>query len=142
MRTIKFRGKRVDNGKWAYGGFGYIPKEDDYAPTIIATQFFEQHEEDEHVICIEVIPDTIGQYSGLNAYNNKEVYEGDILQSTIDQSLLDWLVVFENGSFGIRNIGIDGDTHGFYPVTGEYFFRDREHVGDLYSNPELLNQTP
>lgn len=66
MRKIKFRGKRVDNDEWVYGdllrmhGVPYIYP--DPAPN-----GWNDY---------EVIPDTVGQFTGLLDKNGKEIYEG------------------------------------------------------------------
>lgn len=80
------------------------------------------------------------QYIGLSDANNTKLHEGDILASTIDEMLLKWVVVFKNGCFGIRNIGIDGyQNHAeFYPCNSEYFFKDRVKIGNIHSHPELV----
>jgi hypothetical protein len=64
MRTIKFRGKRIDNGEWAYGS--YIENSID-SPCIIdydADQF-------------EVKKESVGQFTGLEDSKDIEIYEGD-----------------------------------------------------------------
>ena len=65
-REIKFRGK-TKTGQWV---FGYLHK--DSEGTYILT------EEDVY----DVIPETVGQFTGLHDKNETEVYEGDIIDFT------------------------------------------------------------
>lgn len=134
-REIKFRGKRIDNGEWAYGGYGLMPKGDDYVSCIIATEFFEQHEDDEHVVCIEVVEDTIWQYTGLKDMNGKEIYEGDIVKST-------WVI--DNGADISENVTVVFNDGSFWE--GETLLGDShqsvEIIGNIYEHPHLLNPKP
>ena len=109
-REIKFRAKRIDNNKWAYGG---LIQADDYC--IIDQQNELYVEEDYHfrgdthffrlsgVMCDE---NTIGQFTGLHDADGKEIYEGDIILEDKDPTIME--IVFRDGIF----FASIGNTHG------------------------------
>lgn len=81
MTQYKFRGKRKDNSEWVYGSFvtGGIfggPKQDCYI-------FFDGH-------FIEVIPETVGQFTGLKDKSGKEIYEGDKVNDRVNNCIVEW----------------------------------------------------
>lgn len=136
QREVKFRGKRVDNGEWVYGSLLISePQEKSLEPL---HYFICPLDKGYH----RVIPETIGQYTGLHDKNGKEVYEGDIIQfndgivinkSNTHKSAVKW--VDELGGFYIH-----ADCIGYYQVNPSqckmYHF---EVIGNVFEDPELIS---
>ena len=146
-REIKFRGKRIDNGEWVYGGYhkhikrqispiGDSLQDDDIAHLIIQSGFADWNMP-KPLHGIEVIPETVGQYTGLKDKNGKEIYEGDIV---CDRWANFYTPIFRNGIYMAYNVK---DLHLTKQEPSTQFNviwkNGCEVIGNIYENPELLN---
>lgn len=120
MRAIKFRGKRVDNGKWVYGDliqwdvFKYIQDDNN-------NNFYNPK---------KVLPETVGQLLTKIKRENgdvDEIFEGDLIIH--GQRVLK--VEFLKGNATLVN---KEETTGIL-----LSFNDgKNKVGNIYDNPELI----
>ena len=123
MRTIKFRGKRVNNSEWVYGNLLLDRETGCYICEGIGSS------------ATEVKPESVGQFTGLHDKNGKEIYEGDILNFGNNNHVE---VKFENGAFTVFSepLGWDFDSDDTPILTD---FKYCEIIGNIHENPSLIN---
>lgn len=138
-REIKFRGKLEYNGKWIYGDLLQYENGD--------VAIFRDKLSSFGCECTEmskrdrVIPDTIGQYTGLTDKNGVKIFEGDIAKgvSHKSDSCISELIPFDV-------IGVV-EYHKEYQTlevrTRQAFLHIEvaikgEVIGNIHDNPELM----
>ena len=120
MREILFRGKN-DRGEWIEGF---------YIKDAIETYIYDKYR---NTRMQSVLPETIGQYTGLTDKNGKKIFEGDIVRygDTVHEA------VFEqrNGTayFGLVYNPLETLPFGHYQD-----LRQIEVIGNIHDNPESL----
>ena len=120
-REILFRGKRADTGEWIEGYFGQSIDSfiiQDYG--LVAGRFE----------VFKVIPETVGQFTGLTDKGGKRIFEGDIIAGKIGKFVIRWsepICGFAAGE-GLKMV----------PCMNQGTMQDYEVIGNIHDNPELL----
>lgn len=130
-RKIKFTGKPVDGGDWVYGyyayvlGFHYIMKKYEKPAEPEWTPFDAEW--------VEVIPESVGQFTTRKDKNGVEIYESNVIVF----AKIKWLVKWVRAGFELVNLESA-------PITNMQSLSMRsedglEVIGNKTDNPELLN---
>ena len=138
MREILFRGKRADNGEWVFGSYVFEPRRKGAFGQTISELDRERHYivSKKNYEFWEVIPETVGDYTGLTDQNGKRIFEGDIVSSNKRKT---WIgrgkVWFGNGAFwcGERE---------WAKLLRMVCLEDEQAVviGNIHDNPEFLEK--
>lgn len=140
------RGKRKDNGEWVYGNL--------IKRRIWSSEFYVIRVEDNgfgSYVEYEVIPETVGQCTGLKDKNGKLIFKDDVLKgfsypflSDEDHNYYAIVVWFEDSAaFGIYTIKnpeskVRGISSGNTEYMSEWDSNNWEIIGNIHDNPELL----
>ena len=132
MREILFRGKRVDNGEWVYGAYykqEYVYGDEKVAHCIITTK--DVLSNDLWLDYEEVIPETVGQFTGLTDKNGKKIFEGDIVD-ILTENEERGVITYNDGCFIV-------EADGFIITFIDHLYgTDVEVIGNIHDNHELL----
>ena len=142
MREILFRGKRKDNGEWVEGYYAMQSNHACFEDELKYTHFiFKDIFLDFNLGGLqefEVIPETVGQYTGLTDKNGKKIFEGDILEFS-DRLV----VVFWRSNLGawdcefLKFTNRENSTDSMLPSNWKY---KSKVVGNIHDSPELLKE--
>ena len=133
MREILFRGKTSD-GEWVEGD-------------VLQTRYHSGHIEYQIMpqtpvsSAVPVLPETVGQYTGLTDRNGKRIFEGDICKFKRFNDVHIGKVVF--------NVTTASFIMWYQPIVGAYGEKatqkmllsvcdNIEGIGNMHDNPELM----
>lgn len=121
MREILFRGKRLDNGEWVEGSLIIWS----YGGYSIEIGRLDTPME-------SVIPDTVGQYTGLTDNVQQRIFEGDIVS-----------ILPDDGEMGVIKWADDEamfvlEADGWYANFDNYYSTDLEVIGNIHDNADWL----
>lgn len=138
-RTIKFRGKRIDCGYWIEGGFvEWTDMRGNIYHQIVSGVGYHN----------DIIPSTLGQFTGLFDMNGKEIYEGDVFRIWLEDAVEPkggifayHIVTWVKDRLLLLQIGFDynGDFSDQWTLSKELSDPEWEYIGSIHDHPELIN---
>ena len=149
-RVVKFRGKTL-SGKWVYGDLVHFTNTQGVDTSVIITEHQATAESDDfdYALCYArnefkiVLPESVGQFTGLYDVNGEEIYEGDVIERYQDCPHYRNGVYYDgNAIYGVVQYIVGG----FYIVAKENeVFKmcsnsdDMWIQGNIHDNPNLLS---
>ena len=131
MREILFKAKRIDNGEWIEGGFCKSSYGRTYIVGVSKRGYIDG---------LEVIPETICQYTGLKDKNGKLIWENDICRRVLlptKRIKTNFKIAYVPYKCCILAIDLDGSNITFLSdyINNQY---EVEVIGNIFDNKELL----
>lgn len=134
VREIEFRGKRIDNGEWAYGS---LMQFEDSATFIFADErkgastLTYAHFIINNMLAID--EKTVGQYTERQDINNNKIFEKDIATCQFFDKKITGLIEFIEYMWAVN----DRKNRRLYQLNE---VSNIEIVGNIHENPELLEE--
>jgi len=137
MRTIEFRGKRIDNKEWIYGSLFVRKIGETWIFTDNDLSCFDGECSMWCDVSSEVIPETVGQFTGLIDKNGVKIYEGDILEVItfgFNSESFMTTIVWGDGGFKLEN----GRSLFYFGQNDLTKLDDALVIGNIHDNKDLL----
>ncbi len=125
-REILFRGKRIDIGMWEYGN---LSMRDELGK---AKYYIGQN-----MLGYEVLPETVGQFTGLADRNGRKIFEGDIVKGK-GKSKKAFAIEYSQNIAGFVTRGPGAFS---CPCMNVGTMKSYEVIGNIHDNPGLVGDT-
>lgn len=138
MREILFRGKSMITNEWVYGGI--VHKTDFYGDIVDRYYIVDGTDTRDYDIgyAKRVIPETVGQYTGVTDKNGTKIFEGDIIQDDEKYRQEDekYIVAYDESyaMFSLMDIDVSVFCAHFHSCDEATV----KIIGNIYDNPELI----
>jgi hypothetical protein len=135
MREIKSRGKRLDNGEWVYGY--YVKFHVHHYIVIVIALVPEEYN------WVEVIPETVGHFTGHRDKKGQEIYEDSIIAFKVHEKF--GIIAKDNlykGKvyFCEKRLALCVDSRPAWDMPIAHNLIYIEVIGDIHTTPELLEK--
>lgn len=129
MRDILYRGGWIKNGEWIEGYYVFLND---------THYILEAGSEDWGVNgeWFQVVPKSVGQYTGLKDKNEKKIFEGDIIRYQRGIDKFELMVVVWNESTASLVLAYSKDMNYYETLMNTKCYC--EVIGNIYYNPELM----
>jgi uncharacterized phage protein (TIGR01671 family) len=127
MREIKFRGKRIKNGKWVYGK--------------LCAKYLKPYFRADITIKFDIYISTLGEYTGLKDQFGKEIYSGDIVSWRLNSehdTFLKGIVKWCDYMAGFAIYKSEEDDNPYETDWYKVVKNGVEVIGNIYDNPRLI----
>lgn len=131
MREILFRGKEVADGKWIEGFYSA----EEYNPYSGEVEHIPRIQIIGKCVSLGVIPETVGQFTGLTDKNGKRIFEGDIVR--YDVNYHDMVISYDVENWGGWLYEDMDDNMQAYSIY-EFNLKDIAVIGNIHDNPDIL----
>lgn len=125
MREILFRGKSVKDGTWFIGQLLHFESPVSEKELNVIVDGCEWD---------DVVPETVGQFTGFNDKNGKRIFEGDIIRKTNKGRHPEIFTANIRTDFRVKEEVYYGPFEHF-TESCEY-----EIIGNIHDDPELLKE--
>ena len=139
MREVLFRGKEVADGKWIEGFYSA----EEYNPYSGEVEHIPRIQIIGKCVSLGVIPETVGQYTGLTDKNGVRIFEGDLVRYAErrlggEDVSVAFPVTFDEGGFCAHHYFLNNWLRN--GLGGNTKLEDIEVIGNIHDNPELLQK--